>query len=233
VIILPHLGLGVVCATNAWSIFDQDTILPMAIEVIKVYARTALNRPEPRPAVSKRVPMPTQIQGQVAGLYASCRGVYRVRSAYDHIKITSDTLDGILEYAGRNQFQSGPDGPIAKVAFTPPDALSLVMRNGMVIEAQKRRSGPDTGLWLKRLGTYRIAKAGAGALYAFSLGSFEGLPVICGDDGIELQLEPLSGERAVVTCDESSRFFGKEIRISRDQGLLLDGLLYVGNTPVN
>jgi len=233
VILLPRLGVGVVCATNAWHIFDWDTILPMAVEVLKAYARTALDRPEPAPLAAAGTALPSGLQSQLAGLYASACGVYRIDPEPSGMRMTSTAQEGRLAYVGQGSFQAGPDGPVAKVTATPPDALSLWLRNGLVIAARKCRPGPDADTWLKRLGTYRIVKAKPGALFAVTLSSFEGLPVISGDDGMELQLEPLTGGRATVTCNESSRFFGKELRSSGDQGLLIDGLPYTRGTPAN
>lgn len=96
----------------------------------------------------------------------------------------------------------------------------------MVIEAQRIRPDAGVRIWLNRLGTYRIASPQAGVLFAFTLDSFEGLPVIIGDDGVKLLLESLTSIRAIVCCDESSRFFGKGIKVSGDRGLLLDGIAY-------
>ena len=63
-------------------------------------------------------------------------------------------------------------------------------------------------------------------MYAFSLSAYEGLPVISGDDGRELPLEVRSAGWATVTCDESSRFFGKDLRVLGNQGLLMAGVRY-------
>jgi hypothetical protein len=126
----------------------------------------------------------------------------------------------------RQEFHPGPDVPLEKIVFTPPDSFSLFMRNGMVIEAQRIHPSAAGRIWLKRRGTYRIALPQTKALFALTLGSFEGLPVMTGDDGVELLLEPLSSERARIRCDESSRFFSKGLQISSDRGLRLDGIPY-------
>ena len=139
---------------------------------------------------------------------------------------SSSAMDIALEHIGQNEFRPGPDGPLEKLAFTAPDSLRLFMRNGMVIEAQRIRPRTGDRIWLKRGGTYRIALPQAGALFAFTLGSFEGLPVIIGDDGVELLLESLSNEHAILRCDQSSRFFGKQISAFGARGLCLDGIPY-------
>jgi CubicO group peptidase (beta-lactamase class C family) len=226
VILLPDLGLGIVCATNAWSIFDRETILPMAIEVLKTYARENLKLPEAASPVPIRVSMPRRLKDQVDGLYASTNGVYRIQTKGDAIEVSSSAMDGTLEYAGQNEFHSGPERLLEQVVFTPPDSLGLHLKNGMDIEAQRIRSTPRNRVWLKRRGTYRITRSQDSVPFAFTLDSFEGLPIIAGDDGIQLLLEPLSKERAIIHCDESSRFFGKEIQVSGDRGLLLDGIPY-------
>jgi hypothetical protein len=225
VILLPGLRIGVVCATNAWSIIDRETILPMAVAVIKAYAQANLNLTEAAPK-AERVAMPAQLKAQVGGLYVSSFGIYRVEPEPQGIRVGSDAMDILLDHGGQGAFHPGPGGPVAKIVFLPPDTLTLFLRNGMVIEAQRSQPGPDAGLWLRRQGTYRIAQTAPGAQYAFSLGSVEGFPVISGDDGLELALEVRAPDRAAITCDESSRFFGKELRVEGDRGLRLDGVLY-------
>jgi CubicO group peptidase (beta-lactamase class C family) len=225
VILLPGLGIGVVCATNAWSIFDRETILPMAVAVIKAYAQASLNLTE-APARLERMDMPPQLKALVGGLYVSSFGIYRVQVEGAGIRVGSDAMDILLDYGGQGVFHPGPGGPLRQIGFHPPDSLTLFLRNGMVIDAQRSRPDPDAGQWLERQGTYRIAQAAPGALYAFSLGSAEGLPVISGDDGIELPLEARAPDRAAILCDESSRFFGKELRVAGDRELRLDGVLY-------
>ena len=226
VILLPGLGLGAACATNAWSIFDRETILPMAIEVIKAYARTSLQRPEPVPPAPERVPMPAPLRAQVGGLYGSPYGICRVQPEAYGIRVVADALDLVLVHAGQNAFLAEPGEPLERVVFTPPDALSLHLRNGMVIEALRSRPGPAQGPWLQRLGTYRLSRARSGAIYAFTLAAAEGLPVISGDDGIELPLEVRSADWATITADESSRLFGQDLRVADGQGLLLGGVRY-------
>ena len=226
VILLPGLGLGAVCATNAWSILDWETILPMTVAVIKAYARAHLGIPEPAPQVPKQVPMPSGLAAQVAGLYVSPFGVYRVQAEPDGIRVTSDALDALLVHGGQNAFQAAPGGPLDQVVFFPPDALGLHLHNGIVLEAQRSRPDPGANAWLQRLGTYRIVKAKAGAMYAFTLSAAEGLPVVSGDDGLELPLEVRSADWATITCDASSQFFGKDLRLVGGQGLRMDGVLY-------
>lgn len=224
VVLLPERGLGVVCATNAWSIFDRETILPMAIEALKNHCRESLKIQEPPASLPSKVPVPNRLKAQLGGLFASVYGVYRVQPKGNAITVSSWAVESAFEHVGGNVFQAGADDPVEKVLCLPPDTIVFSLRNGMTFEAQRVR--PDDRAWSKRRGTYRIAKPQAGALYAFTLGAFEGVPVISGDDGAELLLEPISRERATIRCDESSRFFGKELRVSGPGGLLLDGMPY-------
>ena len=91
VILLPGLGLGVVCATNAWSIFEGETILPMAIAVLATYAREELKIPEPSPVNPARTPLSRRLRDQVGGLYASPCGVYRLRPGPGGLVLSSRT----------------------------------------------------------------------------------------------------------------------------------------------
>jgi CubicO group peptidase (beta-lactamase class C family) len=226
VILLPGLGVGVVCATNAWSIFEGETILPMAIEILATYARDELKIAEPPAVIPARAPLSQRLRAQVGGLYASPSGVYRLRSGPGGLVLSSRTMEITLQHGAENDFHPGPDEVFAKITFTPPGSLSLHMRNGMVVEAQRVRPSANGRLWLQRQGTYRLAQPHPGALFAFTLGAFQGLPVITGDDGVELLLEPATGDHATIRCDETSRFFGQELQVSGDQELLLQGIPY-------
>jgi CubicO group peptidase (beta-lactamase class C family) len=223
VILLPDLGIGILCATNAWHIIDRDTILPLAIEVIKAYARENLHLPEPElPALHPKV-IPASMKTRVTGVFASTSGIYRVDAKRDAIQVSSDTVDAMLVYTGNNLFRS--DSRVEAI-FAAPGSLSFTLRSGARIEAEKVRRLSAHRDWLKLNGTYRLASPATGVLYAFTLGSFDDVPVISGDDGVKFLLDPGPAGEAAIRCDEASRFFGLKLQLTASGELRLGGIVY-------
>ena len=224
IVLLPELGLGAVCATNAWNIIDRDTILPMAVAVLKAHAREALGLREPEPAPVRPVPLPAGMRP--AGVYAAPTGVYEVGVGRRTLTVSSSVLDAVLAHRGRGAFVAASEGPLEGVVYRPPGSLELAFRDGMRVEAVRLAPASTRRRWLLRQGTYRLAEAHDGALYAFTLGAIHGVPVISGDDGIAYLVEPGPDGSASVLCHEGSRLSGLTLRPLPGKEILLGDVRY-------
>jgi CubicO group peptidase (beta-lactamase class C family) len=227
IVLLPDRDLGVVCATNSWSIFDRETLLPMAIELLEAQAQVRYGIREPEAPRWMPEPLGPSLRAALPGCYASEFGVYRVAVGPASLQLASSALDADLVHTGGGVFRAAGAGSVLRAAFTAPDALDLKLRDGMALEATRIEPSRAHRAWLRRHGTYRLADPVDNALFAFTLEQFAGLPVISsGDDGVQFLVEPRPDGSAGIRCDEASRLFGRELRVLGAGELSLGGIRY-------
>lgn len=132
-----------------------------------------------------------------------------------------------LAQAGGGVFRAAGAVSVRKAVFSAPGDLELELRNGMVIKAERIVPAPAHQAWLERRGTYRLADPVDNALYAFTLDTFNGLPVISsGDDGVQFLVDPRPDSSAGIRCNEASRLFGRDLAAPAPGELSLGGVRY-------
>ena len=230
VILAEDLGIGIVVATNSWHIFEHQTIFPLATEILKTYAESALGKPAPAPVVRQAVPLPATLGRQIVGNYVSPFGIYRVTVKKGHVDVSTNIDQWRLGYYGENQFLPEDPAEIDRVVFSPPESMTAFLRNGIVISAENAGKGDQAAFWKGAQGMYRIADRSDYQkvhVYAFSIASRDGLLMIQGDDGKDYLVRALSRRTAEIVCNEASQFFGKSLEVKSGKEVLLGGVPFL------
>jgi CubicO group peptidase (beta-lactamase class C family) len=229
VILARDLGIGVACATNSWHILERDTIFPLAAAVLERYAALAFDRrPSPGAPSVTRSP-PERIRKGLSGTYVSPYGVYVLESKGGSMVLSTNGSYSRLTGCGTGSLCSIDEGEILEIDATAPDAISVTLKTGAVVEAARISASAHSQTWRKHLGTYRIGNPSdlkEAHLFAFTIGSRGKALVISGDDAVECLLTPVSDDRAEVACNEGSLFFEKTLTVKSPREMLLGRVKY-------
>lgn len=227
VILAEDLGIGVAVATNSWNISDRHLIFPLAVEILKTYAAEALGKAAPAPMNRRTVTLPADLGRRVAGVYVSPFGVYRVTVEQGRLGVTSNGSTDHFGYSGENQFLPEGSAEIERMVFSPPASFIAFLRNGIIVSASRAEKSAHAASWNGSQGTYRLANRSdfqKVSIYAFTIISHSGFPIIQGDDAKEYWIHPSSRRTAAIVCHEASPFFGKALKKKGEKELLLGGV---------
>jgi len=233
VILARDLNTGVVFVTNSWHYLDQETIFPLAKEILKKYVYAEYSKSPVTYDPPEIVELPPPLREKMGGLYSTDYGLCQIEQKETSLSISWNGLHSTLFYIGDNNFLTD-DVTISRVICSSPEDLSIYLRNGMMIEAKQTEVSSYEKYWKKTFGTYRIAQLKDLkhiGLYAFTISSKGNVLIVSGDDGKEYNLVPSSEYLATITCNENALFFNRSLVSNESTDLNLGEILFVKVSP--
>ncbi len=231
VILAVDLGVGVACSTNNWNILEGDTILPMAVDVLKAYAELELDRPEPSREPPRAAAAPEDLKAVLPGVYASEYGAFRIEARDGSLFLEGEGGYARLTYCEDGVLRPNPQGSAVSLRPLSPDLLEIERIGGARAAARRAEAGLQEA-WTALAGTYGLADRSnlrKTRLYSFTISGMGKAPVISVEDAVPYLLRPLSPGMAEILCNEASILFGRVLSVGKPGVLLLDGLAFRRN----